>query len=245
MERRQAVGLLKFFGRDDHLDALFGGVVHFTAPETYRVDGQEGRGDPQESCSATFRMRDGESPLQMKFGDQEFQVTALTVHNAGRKQGRLHCWFAIELPTDFEELERLVHDINRMRAEFGSRYIFLHADRIDVFVERIRASIPTDLIGALDHSMVEYSARQNEWGVFCKAHTYAYQREYRFALGECAHMETRPQQIRCPADFQQILHVEPTIRIYGQTENDLLLVLDKTGCRMVLRESLEETDGSN
>ncbi|MBM3955095.1 MAG: hypothetical protein FJ284_13575 [Planctomycetes bacterium] len=240
MESQAVVGLLKFFGKDEYLASLARGLVYFTPPESYRIDGHEGRGDPQESCSATFRMQDGGFPLQMKFGDQELQVTALTAHNPGRKPGRLNCWFAIGLPTDFEELERLVNDVNQMRATFGSRYVFLHRDHIEVFASHVRANAPSESANALDHGLVEYSARQSEWGVFCKPAGYAYQREYRFVLGECGHMERAAQKVQCPADVQHILHVEPTIQIYAQTEKELLLVLDKTGCRIVLNEVLSE-----
>jgi len=207
-----------------------------SAPETYRADGHEGRGDPQESCTAAYRIKNGESPLQMKFGEQEFQVTALTVHSAGRKPGWLQCWFAIELPADFEELERLIQDINRMREQFGSRYVFLHAERIDSYVERVRGNLPSDKQDGIDHGLVAYSARQDELGVFCKAHPYAYQREYRFVLGECGHTETSPKHVHCPAGLKDILFLEPTIRILGQSEDELLLVLDKDGCRMMLRD---------
>ena len=240
MGERLPVGLLKFFERDDYIDSLLGGTVFFAAPETYRADGHEGRGDPQESCAAAYRMQAGDLPLQMKFGDQEFQVTALTVHSAGRKQGWLHCWFAIELPTDFEELERLIEDINRMRDQFGSRYVFLHAERIDNFVDRVRGSLPSEPKDGIDHGLVNYSARQDEFGVFCKAHHYAYQREYRFVLGECGHIETTAKQVRCPGGFKDILFLEPTIRILGQSEKELLLVLDKDGCRMMLNDLPEE-----
>jgi hypothetical protein len=234
MEEKRIAGLLKFFDCRDYLEDLLGGLVYFNTPERHRLDRKEGRGDPHESCRFAFRKERGDLPIQMTFAGKEIkEILGLTMHNGGRKEGWLHCWSAILLPADLNELRRLRDDINRLREEFGKRYVFLPGDRINRFTKALRGELQAESADVLDHGLVEYSSSEDERGVWCKSSTFAYQREYRFVLGECGHTEASPKIVRCPAGFKDIVFSGGAFRIHGDRKGEVLLELDEDGCRLL------------
>lgn len=233
MPEKQLAGLLKFFDRSDYLDDLLGGLVYCNTPERYRLDCKEGRADPHESCAFAFRKERGDAPVQVTFAGQEIkEILTLTMHNGGRKQGWLHCWSAVILPASLDELQQLCTDINRMREEFGRRYVFLPGSHIESFAEKIRSSLRTSSNDAVDHGLVQYSASKDERGVWCKPTAYAYQREYRFVVGECGHTDLTAKPIRCAEGFRDMLHTDGVFEIRGDKGEEVLLTLDKDGCRL-------------
>lgn len=234
MERKRIGGLLKFFDCDTYLDDLLGGCVYFNTPEYYRFESSKGRADPHESCAFSFRKRRGDPPVQMTFSDKEIkEILSLTISNGGRKPGWLHCWTAIQVPATVEDLRQLCDDINRIRAEFGKRYVFLPANRIRDFAAQVRQLLPADCADALDYDLVKYSPSSDDHDPWCKATAYAYQREYRFVLGECGHTDTTPRQLKHPTGFHEILAADPAIQIFPEDDSGLLLLLDSNGCSLI------------
>lgn len=233
MEEKRIGGLLKFFDRNDYFDQLLGGLVYFNTSESYRRDSREGRADLHESCAFAFRKERGDPPIHLSFAGQEIkEVLSLTMHNSGRKDGWLHCWFAIVLPAGLDELRQLKGALDRMQMEFGRRYVFLPGDRIEQFVARIQDNLPSESTDIVQHDLVRYSTNKDDWTVWCKSQVYAYQQEYRFVIGECEHTDTTAKRIACPAGFENILFPEPTVRIHGEEPEEVLLELDTNGCRL-------------
>lgn len=233
MEEKRIGGLLKFFDRDDYFDQLLGGLVYFNTSESYRRDSREGRADLNESCAFAFRKERGDPPIQVSFAGQEIkEVLSLTMHNGGQKDGWLHCWCAIVLPSRLDELRQFKNALDRMQAEFGRRYVFLPGNRIKQFAARSQNNLPSESTDIVKHGLVRYSASKDDWTVWCKSQAYAYQQEYRFVIGECEHTDTTAKRITCPAGFDTILFPEPTVRIHGEEAEEVLLELDANGCRV-------------
>jgi hypothetical protein len=234
MEAKRIGGLLKFFDSDTYLDGLLGGRVYFNTPEYYRLASSEGRADPNESCAFAFRKHRGDPPVQMTFSDKEIkEILTLTISNGGCKPGWLHCWTALPVPATLEDLRQLCDDINRVREEFGKRYVFLPGNRIRDFAAQVQQSLPADCVDALDYGLVKYSPSSDDHDPGCKATAYAYQREYRFVLGECGHTDIAPRIVQHPTDFREMLAADPTIQILPEDNSGLLLLLDANGCNLI------------
>lgn len=243
MQEKRLAGLLKFFDRDDYIADLLAGLVYFNTPECYRLACKEGRADLHESCAFSFRKDRGDAPVQVTFAGQEIkEILTLTMHNAGRKQGWLHCWSAVLLPASLDELQQLSTDINRIREEFGRKYVFLPGSHVNCFAERIQRELLTASNNAVHHGLVQYSASKDEWGVWCKSTAYAYQREYRFVVGECGHTDITPKPIRCPGGFTDILHTDGVLKVHGDKGDDVLMALDKNGCRLMAGVSTADAE---
>lgn len=234
VESKRIAGLLKFFDYGKYLDDLLAGTVFFNTPEHYRWSGKEGQGDPHESCAFSFRKDRGDAPVQLRFPDNSMpEVLALTMLNGGRKPGWLHCWTAIMVPAYHADLLQLKADLNRIRTVFGTRYVFLPEGRITEFAKRIEQAVPTTSEDVLDFGLVEYSASKDDRGVWCKPTEYAYQREFRFVLGECRHDERNPRRVTHGGGFTDMLAADPTIRIVAEDDPAQVLHLDAEGCDVV------------
>lgn len=233
MEAKRIGGLLKFFDSDTYLDDLLGGCVYFNTPEYYRLASCQGRADPHESCAFAFRKDRGDPPVQMTFSDIEIkEILTLTISNGGRKPGWLHCWTAVLMPATLEDLRQLCDDINQIREEFGQRYVFLPGNRIRDFAAQIQQSLPVNCADALDYGLVRYSPSSDDHDPGCKATAYAYQREYRFVLGECGHTDIAPRIVQNPIGFREMLAPDSTIQILPEDDSGLLLLLDVNGCKL-------------
>lgn len=234
VESKRIAGLLKFFDSGKYLDDLLAGTVFFNTPEHYRWSGKEGQGDPHESCAFSYRKDRGDAPVQLKFADNSNpEVLALTMLNGGRKPGWLHCWTAIMVPAYHADLLQLKADLNRIRTVFGTRYVFLPAERITEFAQRIKQAVPTTSEDVLDFGLVEYSVSKDDRGVWCKPTDYAYQREARFVLGECKHDERTPRPVTHGGGFADMLVPDPTIRIVAEDDPAQLLVFGPNVCDVV------------
>lgn len=227
MEKRQFVGLLKFFRKEDRLDQLMDGLLYCNTPETYRLSGAEGIGDPHESCVHAYRKSRGGVKATMEIGGHVLEgLTAVTLHTGGRKDMWLHCWFALDMPKNDDELILLVGDLNRVRREFGTQYVLLPSDHLSEFVNRVKSLHD----GKFDRGRVVYSDDNMKWSVGCKSSAYSYQREYRFGFGQCAHTSTQPLSLIYEAGLSDLMMKNPCIRITDNETQAVWLYLDKNEC---------------
>lgn len=221
------VGILKFFRDPRNLDALEAGMFYCNTPEYYRNSGEEGVSDLHESCNHAYRKSRGDEPVRLYVGGHELKgLTRITIHNGGKKDKWLHCWFALRMPSDEQELESLVDDINRMRSEFGKEYAFVQARHIKELARRV--STVTE--HSVDHGSVRYSDDRMDWSVACKSQKYCYQREYRFVVGECKHDCLEPLILEYKDGFSDLISKSHSLRITDEDEGHVWFHLDKNVC---------------
>lgn len=227
MNRPKFIGLAKFFRNETFLDLLLDGAFHCNTPEKYRLDGSEGVGDPNESCMHAFREKRGDKPVIIRINGKELEgLTAVTTHMNGLKDMWLHCWFALDFPESDEELLALTEDLQRVRSEFGEHFAFLPSANLREFTQRVR-SIQD---GPFERGRVEYSQNPEDWSVGCKAENYAYQREYRFALGQCGHTSTESWPLRYDPVFLDLLQKNPDIKITDKESGKVWFKLSRDEC---------------
>lgn len=227
MKDGELAGILKFFRDPGKLDALEDGMFYCNTPEYYRHSGDEGVSDFHESCNHAYRKSRGDEPVKLYVGGHELEgLTAVTIHNGGIKDKWLHCWFALRVPSDEQDLEILVDDINRLRYEFGTEYAFVQAGHIKEMARRV--STVTEHV--VDHGNVRYSDDRMDWSVACKSQKYCYQREYRFVVGECKHSCLEPLILEYESGFSDILSKSPSLRITDEEDGHVWFHLDKNTC---------------
>ncbi|MCK0152223.1 hypothetical protein MWU49_00765 [Alcanivorax sp. S6407] len=227
MSKPKFIGLAKFFRDESFLDLLIDGVFYCNAPETYRLDGSEGIGDLNESCMHSYRADRGDKPVVLKIDGKEIEgVTALTTHINKLKDMWLHCWFALDFPENDEQLLALTEDLKRVRSEFGENFAFLPGVHLGEFTDRVRSLQD----GPFERGRVLYSQNRENWSVGCKAEAYAYQREYRFGLGQCKHTSTEPLKLKYENGFGDLLQKNPHIKISDKESGAVWFKLSKGEC---------------
>lgn len=221
-------GLIKFFRNEAHLDALIDGLLYCNTPEFYRKSTQLGIGDAYESCVRSFRGLPGDERAKLFIdGQLVAHLHNLTEHRGGVKDMWLHCWCALDIPDEESEFVQLVADVNRLRDEFGEHYAVIPRNRLKDFSETLQAL--TTL--AFRDGRVRYSDEQESWSVGCKATKYAYQREYRFAFGQCEPTSTEPLELRYPSGFANLVQKNPVIEMSHNVKR-LVCFLDQKGCSL-------------
>jgi len=209
------------------LDFLIDGVFHCNTPEKYRLDGSEGIGDLHESCMHAYRAARGDKPVILKINGKELEgLTAVTTHMNKLKDMWLHCWFALDFPENDEQLLALTEDLKRVRSEFGENFVFLPGAHLVEFTDRVRSLQD----GPFERGRVLYSQNSEDWSVGCKSEAYAYQREYRFALGQCKHISTEPLCLRYEHGFGDLLQQNPHIKISDNESGAVWFKLSKDEC---------------
>jgi hypothetical protein len=209
---RKFAGLIKFFGVETHLDALLDGLLYCNAPEFYRLHEERGISDRNESCMHSFRQSRGDAPIKFTWNGQPIEgITAATTHIGGRKDMWLHCWTALDFPENNNELESLTHDLQRLADEFGMHYAYLSPKSLKTFSDRLRGATTA----AFEYGRVVYSNDQTKWSVGCKSSQYAYQREYRFAVGVCSHTCVEPLRLTHPTGFRDCVVKDPVLEMKG------------------------------
>lgn len=227
MVNSKLVGLLKFFRKEERLDQLLDGLLYCNTPETYRLSGMEGIGDPNESCVHSYRESRGDVQATFEIDGHALEgLTAVTLHMGERKDMWLHCWFALDMPTNNDELVMLVDDLNRVRKAFGSHYAFLPHGNLTEFVNRVRLLYDGDF----DRGRVLYSDDNKKWSVGCKSNTYSYQREYRFGFGQCPHTSTKALPLTYDAGFSDLIMKNPSIRATDTETQNVWFHLDRNDC---------------
>lgn len=217
--------LIKFYREESNLDALMRGVFYCNAPEYYRLSEEEGVGDNNESCIHSFRKSRGDPQAILVIDCHELKgLSALTTHGNHYKDMWLHCWTAFEFPPDYAGLRRLAEDLATVRENFGLHYAVMEATQIVPFVNRLSTLTDKKIV----HGLVDYSDNEMEWHALCKASRFAYQREYRFAVGQCAHTSKDPFVITDPEGFGKFIRKDPVLKLGDQKSKHVWLQLDTT-----------------
>lgn len=216
--------LIKFFRDESKLDLLREGLFYCNTPEKYRLDGSEGVGDPNESCMLSYRRHRGDRPITLEVDGMRIEgINALTAHTNGVKDKWLHCWYALRIPKNEDELRALYDSLSRMREEFGLNYACVVGDRVEALVGRLKKHTELDIM----HGAIQYSDVKTAWSVACKALRYSYQREFRFAIGSCGHEETQPLKIKVEEGLSDIIEKNPPFRITDEESGEIWLELTK------------------
>lgn len=214
------LGLIKFFREEWKLDSLINGCFYCNTPEFYRMSGDEGVSDKFESCVFSYRTSRNDEPVTLNVNGIDLNdVLGLTVHNGGDGDAWMHCWYALWVPKDQADLDETKANIERMQSEFGKLYAFIPAREIKTFHETL--SKLTDK--PISCKEVVYSSDKEKWGTFCKSLSYAYQREYRFSIGECEPHNTTEYIITSTDGFSDVIVKNPKIQLQHNTTGQVWL----------------------
>lgn len=190
LSEMQVIAIVRF-GKRTHLDKLLHGEVRWVPPEYYRMKYEHPSGDLDESCSMSYRReRKAWSPVLEVDGHRipAEDMIALTLRGEGKADRYLHCWSAIDLPEDEEQLSSMKANLRQLQDEFGPDYILIPHTSVDEYRARLVSSAP----GELDSGIVRYTDSREFWGPTCKAEKFSYQRELRFVAGECTERDETP-----------------------------------------------------
>ena len=237
-EKRTFACLVKFFRDERHLDELIAGKLYCNTPEFYRTSKSEGVSDPQESCSRAHRGLSGGDMIKLVMeGEEVASISNMTVHVGGLKDMWLHCWCALDIPESAREFNRLATSLGRLRGAFGVHYAVIPRGKLAGFTKAVH-----ELAADRDfkYGRVQYSDNQQAWSVGCKATKYAYQQEYRFALGLCGHLTTEPLILRHPAGFAEFIQKSPAIEM-AHRATGLVCRIDRSRCRVRLLSRADAT----
>jgi hypothetical protein len=170
----------------------------------------EGVSDRFESCVMSYRSHRNDPSIDLEInGCKLTDVLDATIHNGGQKDSWLHCWMSLRVPENETSLESLRDDIKKMKAHFGECFVFLPSGNIKELCKRVGEYSEKEF----SCGEVSYDDDRDKWGRFCKSPSYAYQREYRFAFGECSPTEMDPYCFRCPEGFGDLLYKNPELKL--------------------------------
>lgn len=208
---KTVVGLVKFFSKPEYIEDFLRGRLYCNTPQFYRDSNTPGLEDDFEACIAYFNRKKHQVAPSIVIDGQSIDLTAaesVTLFgDSDQRDAHLHCWFAIDLPTDFDrDIPVLQADLHRVRMEFGPLYVFLPAANIEAYGNLLDAAVPDGFLG----SHVQYTDDWRARGMFRKRTSFAYQREYRFAIGSVPknHSECRILEAASPLS---LVDVCPTI----------------------------------
>ncbi|RAR64281.1 MULTISPECIES: hypothetical protein [Halomonadaceae] len=218
----QFLGVIKFFRNEDFLDKMISGLFHCQPPELYRISGSEGVSDKFESCYYSYRRNRKDSSPHFAVNGIEFNtenINSLTTYNLPQKDSWLSCWMSLKAPESEDELLLLKKDIEKMKYFFGRYYVYITIDDMHKLVSRLKRVSEKEMrVGE-----VMYTNEKKKWGNFCKHINYSYQREYRFAFGQCETLETKPYEIVCAEGLQDLMYKNPEIKI-NLSNNEFALI---------------------
>ena len=223
MEANQFIGLIKFFRNEDFLDKLCSGLFYCNSPEEYRLNNQEGIGDPMESCIHSYRLSRNDSEIVLEINGHALTgVERLTLHNSNNRDSWLHCWFELRIPSDQEALDSLNANIERMKKEFGDNFAFIPAPKLKPLVELIQKHSEHPLYC----DSVKYSSNSSDWGNLCKSTKFSYQNEYRFLFGECNPHSLVHYEFSIPQeDIQELILKNSEIKLMDSSDGTEWFVL--------------------
>ena len=177
-------GLVKFFSRPEYLDDFLQGRIYCNTPQYYRDSKTPGVSDDFEACIAYFNRNKHSHPPNVVIDGTPLDLSeteTLTIFgDADRHDAHLQCWFAIDKPENFEPgMHVLRSDLDRVRSESGPLSVFLPATNLGEYGRLLEQATPDGYLG----SHVQYTDDWRIRGMFRKRSSFAYQREYRFAIG--------------------------------------------------------------
>lgn len=219
----EIVGFVKFFRDEWKLDKLIEGCFYCNTPEFYRLSKDEGVSDKFESSIFTYRQGRGDSPVILTLGDLKIEdMLGLTVQSPDDYDSWLHCWMAFSVPRNNSELQSFKKNISRMKREFGIHYAYLPYQNL-AKLKQILSKITTHKVEA---DLVQYSPNKSDWNTFCKSIDYAYQCEFRFAIGKCSTNTIEHIEPKYAPGFSKLIFKNVGLKLQGEKSKEFYLDLD-------------------
>lgn len=206
---KKVVALIKW-GKREHLEKLVRGELYLNTPEYYRINADKSFGDKFESCAYSYRAgRDDVAPVFLKDGVplSHFRTTSATVYTASKQSFYLHCWSMISAWDGLIDLKALAVDLQRQREQLGPCFVALRSRDIGPLLERIQEKEPD-----AGCSHIEYSDDPNQQSCVCKHTQFAWQREFRFLVGDCSERETHARRLQL-GDLSNLLLFNGTFNL--------------------------------
>lgn len=215
LSRAPAIGLVKFFSKRDYLDDFLGGSLYCNTPQFYRDSDAPGVSDDFEACIAYSNLTKHPTPPPNVVINGKplnlFGAESLIVYgDADQYDAHLQCWFAAEHPKDFESgIPALRSDIDRVRRESGPFSVFLPASNIKAYLRLLEDATPDGFTG----SLIQYTDDPKIRGMFRKRISFAYQREYRFAIGRVDKGYLPYRRLRTSSPLDHLVEVCPKLSV--------------------------------
>ena len=209
---KRVVALIKW-GKCEDLEKLVQGELYLNTPEYYRIHADNSFGDKFESCAYSYRAgRDEIAPVLLKDGVplSHFRTKSATFYTASKQSFYLHCWSMVSAWDSPSELKALALGLQRQREQLGPCFVALRSRDIGSLLERIQEKEPDARC-----SHIEYSDDLNRQSCVCKRTQFAWQREFRFLVGDCAERETHARCLQL-SDLSDLLLFNETLDLRNE-----------------------------
>jgi len=187
---QQAVALIKFFSEEKHYLAFKDDYSILRTPHYFRKREEIGRGDRSESCLGYWDKELGDSMPNIVINGQQIdleEAQSVLVYPAHEQQDAwLQSWCVIGPHNEFEQ------SLERMLEEFGAYFVVLPVGNIDAYAKLISKASGKPV----HYGLIRYSDNPLERSLTIKDHRFAYQKEFRFYVGECDKNEVKDINIR-------------------------------------------------
>lgn len=195
----EIAGLLKFFSKPEYLEAFLQGNLFCNTPHYYRNCAEAGVSDRFEAVIGYFNRSLGQREPKLIMDGKPLDISeateVYTFLDEDYYDAWLSCWFILEVPESNTHLRALKRDVDRVVKEFGNNYVLLPLKSFVSF-----RSLLAEAGHKLTNGPVKYTEKDLTRGMFKKRPEFDYQREYRFAFGECDKSELSPLRLHVDAD---------------------------------------------
>lgn len=223
-EPPEIAGLLKFFSKPEYLDDFLRGNLFCNTPHYYRNCNGAGVSDRFEACIGYFNRSLGQREPAIVMDGKPFDISkateVFTFLDEDYCDSWLSCWFILEVPQSDLELISLKKDLCRVVKEFGDNYVLLPSKSFVSFHQLLSKGAYK-----MVNKPIKYTDNDLIRGMFIKRPEFSYQREYRFAFGECDKSELKPLCLKVNADeLAKLIIQKPKIKFTMDGEiHDILL----------------------
>jgi hypothetical protein len=205
----RVVALIKFFENEKFLNDFVEGAIYCNTPQFYREHKGQGVGDKSESCLKYWDKEAGDNmpefTLDGEIKDLSNAKNVLVFPSREHKDSWLQCWATVGSHNEFE------NDIDRIAKECGRYFVVLPIENLPEYEARLKKGLNTDF----SHGLVSYSNDPLKFGLAVKGDVYAYQREYRFLIGECDKSNTKSRKFSV-GSLEDIVHVNGSLKFTKQ-----------------------------
>ncbi|WP_208281648.1 hypothetical protein [Massilia oculi] len=187
---QRALALIRLISEEQWYLASRNGEMRLRTPHYFRNKEDPGRGDRHESCVGHWSKTLGhEMPTISKDGvpmDMTDVETLLMYPIDEQKDAWMQSWSIIGPDNYYEEsLQRLVN-------EFGPYFVLMPAKHIATYAAMLEQATGA----SVRYGPVQYSDDPMQRSLTVKDSEFAYQKEFRFFVGECSKFETQDKDIR-------------------------------------------------
>jgi len=202
---QRAVALIKLISEEQWYLASRNGDMLLRTPHYFRNKEDPGRGDRHESCVGYWdRKRGHEMPAISSDGapmDMADVETLLMYPIDEQKDAWMQSWSIVGPDNYYEEsLQRLVN-------EFGPYFILMPVKHIVNYIAMLEQATGLSVRGG----PVQYSDDPMKRSLTVKDSEFAYQKEFRFFVGECSKFETQDKHVHVEG-IDKILSVGESLK---------------------------------